>query len=135
MNKTKVLKYGIIATVAVIILVFVGIKAARARKYKKMENEGSGTINDGSQNKTNFPLKKGKKGKKVKTLQTALNRYAADESHLNKIKVDGVFGPKTEDLLTKLFGEKTVSKSLYDLYFKRYEIASTDWFTDIIKMY
>lgn len=45
-----------------------------------------------------FPLKKGSKGEKVQLLQVAINK----KSKKDILKVDGIFGSKTEDALKKL---------------------------------
>lgn len=53
----------------------------------------TGTVSTSSS--STFPIKRGSRGEAVKSLQTALNAMG------EKLTVDGIFGPKTEEALCK----------------------------------
>ena len=55
---------------------------------------------------TDFPLKKGSKGDKVRELQSYLMRK--DSKALPKYGVDGAFGNETESALKRLYNKKTI---------------------------
>lgn len=79
----------------------------------------SGNSNSGSSVESGFPLKEGSRGTLVKTLQTALNKTAAkmflsttvrpryNNQNLEKLVVDGIFGPRTLAFVTFVFSDFT----------------------------
>lgn len=78
----------------------------------KNSSSGSGNSGTGS---SEFPLKSGSKGMKVKQLQAGLNLLKK-----TKLDVDGKFGPKTLAALKKHFNISQVSQYDYDQYILPY---------------
>jgi len=51
----------------------------------------------------------------VKQIQTIINKFLIDPKFLlNLLSIDGMFGPKTEAAVYRLWGTSNVSKVLYD---------------------
>ena len=60
-----------------------------------------------------FPLKSGSRGDNVKCLQRFLNAHN-DTGILAPLQIDGIFGSKTKNMLSALYGISEVSQSFYN---------------------
>jgi hypothetical protein len=111
MNK-KYLPYILFGIPIVIALILIK-KATAQPKIDVTPTPDSGSDGGGSSGDTkpptkkdDFPLKKGKRGSKVKELQRAILSY--DKNLLPLYKDDGDFGSETEVALKSLIGKTTV---------------------------
>lgn len=68
------------------------------------QSKGSGT-------QSRFPLRKGSRGEEVKTLQRYLN--SKTRVPLALLKVDGIFGSKTQAASQRVLGIREISESKY----------------------
>lgn len=75
----------------------------------------------------NFPLTKGSKGEKVKTLQLALNKLNEQQGSKNDpLLPDGIFGGKTADMIIKVAGVAYLGGAgMSELQFNNLIILST----------
>lgn len=101
--------------IAVVIVIIVGLVYYNRNKlFKKSElkpEEAKLPVNNGfnvaepDTSNDNFPLIKGSKGPKVKTLQLALNKLNEQQgSKYDPLVPDSIYGDKTSDLLIKVAG-------------------------------
>mgnify|MGYP003304167308 CR=1 FL=1 len=107
----------IYVAIAVIVLVIFALWLA-----KKLTNKSNGGITPTESTPVTetpvitdapFPLKSGSRGDNVKCLQRFLNAHN-DTGILAPLQIDGIFGPKTKNMLSTLYGLSEVSQSFYN---------------------
>lgn len=114
MKKTgKILGWVLIAVVAIVTIWFLFFRNKAIAAVPAVTD--SAVIDNDS-----FPLKKGSKGDRVRSLQAALNSMldfdyvpVATIEHPDKLVIDGVFGQKTETVLNYLRGVTQVDQELF----------------------
>lgn len=104
--------------IAVIVLVVFALWLA-----KKLVNKSNSGITPSESTNTEtpttvitdapFPLKIGSRGDNVKCLQRFLNAHN-DSGILAPLQIDGIFGSKTQNMLSTLYGISEVSQSFYN---------------------
>jgi hypothetical protein len=100
--KKKIIMIAIIITILGIAAYFI---------VKKVRQNKAGRTGTGTDTASIFPLKQGSRGAQVKNVQSALNKLLALET---KLIEDGIFGPKTEDVLYRKVGLKQLTKNQYE---------------------
>lgn len=128
----KLSKNATITIVIIAILILGAIGFFLAKKYlfpnpldndpdgsdSSVQNQSSSSkpVNSNSDinpDKSDFPLKVGSKGQRVKELQAALNYYKGAS-----LKIDGNFGPKTLEALKSAYNVSSVSWANYQVFVK-----------------
>jgi len=124
-EQKKVFIVLLVISVVIAAIYFVFVKVIDFTKTKQNTDSGSentGTVSNTTQSE--FPLQKGSRGDKVKTLQRWINSQAKamevfDTNVLNvPLVVDGVFGSKTDSALSYIskygwMGSNVTAKEIY----------------------
>lgn len=106
--------------IAIAVIVLVVFALWLAKKLVNKSNSGI-TPSESTNTKTPttvitdapFPLKIGSRGDNVKCLQRFLNAHN-DSGILAPLQIDGIFGSKTQNMLSTLYGISEVSQSFYN---------------------
>lgn len=106
--------------IAIAVIVLVVFALWLAKKLTNKSNSGiTSTESTNSETPTTviidapFPLKRGSRGDNVKCLQRFLNAHN-DTGILAPLQIDGIFGPKTQNMLSTLYSISEVSQSFYN---------------------
>jgi len=95
----------------------------KAEKAKADGATGTGGSSSSSTPTPIFPLLYGSRGANVRTLQTKMNEWMAynwfsvsNKPKSSRLTVDGIFGPKTQEFVSIIFGTLAVTESEYNTF-------------------
>lgn len=111
--------------IAMIVMLIAGTLLLLFRKKiftKKDSGTDAGTTQTGNVTVSEFPLRSGSRGEKVKKLQRYLNNVLQQAPVTSvPLSVDGIFGPKTAEACGIAFGAEECSEANYKAYIEPYK--------------
>lgn len=123
--KAKNIYVLIVVVLLVVLAIFIAKKLVKTESNDYQTNSdssdssGSSNIDYSTDDNASFPLlytSPMKRGWNVKQLQKWLNKKAMKTGILATIKEDGIFGTKTETLLSNITGKNTMTEAEFNSY-------------------